>query len=111
MTYKTHEIITLASARPNVHAQALKQGKLSHYNTRITLPDDFDFNGTPPIHIPPMPREPAAPSPRGLGDIIAAFAQPISHLLDRLLGTRLARCSGCQRRRRFLNHLLPFRRR
>lgn len=65
-------------------------------------------------HIPkpaPPPASPAAPTPPpppvGLGDLVERFAQPIARFLDRTIGTHLAGCTACSRRRRYLNHLVP----
>ena len=44
--------------------------------------------------------KPALP---GLGDIVAAVAQPIARAFDRLAGTDLTNCQGCARRKEALN--------
>jgi len=53
--------------------------------------------------IPPPP----APPPRGLGDVVAIFAEPIARASDALLGTHLVGCNSCAERRAALNKLLP----
>ena len=45
--------------------------------------------------------------PRGLGDVVASVAQPIARLIDRVAGTSLASCGGCQQRQNWLNKLWP----
>ena len=42
---------------------------------------------------------------RGLGDWIAAIAQPVAVFFDRLIGTKLSKCQGCTRRHKKLNSL------
>ena len=39
----------------------------------------------------------------GLGDRVAAVAQPIARAIDAVLGTHVAECGGCKRRREALN--------
>lgn len=65
-------------------------------------------------HIPrPAPPPPALaappppPPPVPLGTLVERFVQPIARFLDRTLGTHLAGCSACSRRRQYLNHLVP----
>ena len=45
---------------------------------------------------------------RGLGDAVAAVAQPIARAIDRIAGTDIQHCSGCQRRQQKMNSILPF---
>lgn len=49
-------------------------------------------------------REPRAV---GLGDAVAAVAQPVARILDGALGTDLVNCGGCKSRRAALNRLVP----
>ncbi len=58
---------------------------------------------------PPLPRaHPAAPpKPRGLGDVVALFAEPIARASDAVLGTHLVGCNACAERRAALNKLVP----
>ena len=42
---------------------------------------------------------------RGLGDLVAAVAQPIARAIDAAAGTKLAECGGCKRRREALNRI------
>lgn len=44
-------------------------------------------------------------TPRGLGDVVHAVAQPIARVIDRVAGTKLAECGGCARRRAVLNRI------
>jgi hypothetical protein len=49
-----------------------------------------------------------APLPRrGLGDLVATFAEPIAALSDKHLGTHLVGCNACAQRRAALNRLVP----
>jgi hypothetical protein len=41
----------------------------------------------------------------GLGDLVAAVAQPIARAVDRVAGTNLKGCQGCAKRRETLNRL------
>jgi hypothetical protein len=45
---------------------------------------------------------------RGLGDVVAAVAQPIARAIDRVAGTDIKHCAGCAGRRDSLNRLVPF---
>lgn len=45
----------------------------------------------------------------GLGDVVAAIAMPIARAIDRISGTDLEHCGGCNRRREALNKAVPFR--
>lgn len=47
------------------------------------------------------------PRPFGLGDAVAAVAQPIARALDAVAGTSLAGCQPCKQRRAALNKALP----
>ena len=49
---------------------------------------------------------PPAP-PRGLGDLVALFAEPIARASDAVLGTKLVGCNACAERRAALNKLVP----
>lgn len=42
---------------------------------------------------------------RGLGDAVAAVAQPIARAIDRIAGTDIQHCGGCQKRRNYLNRI------
>ncbi len=42
---------------------------------------------------------------RGLGDLVAAVAQPIARAIDAAAGTKLAECGGCKKRREALNRI------
>lgn len=44
---------------------------------------------------------------RGLGDLVAAVAQPIAKAIDAMAGTDIKNCGGCAKRRDVLNRLLP----
>jgi hypothetical protein len=41
----------------------------------------------------------------GLGDLVAAVAQPIARAIDAAAGTKLAECGGCKKRRAALNRI------
>jgi hypothetical protein len=45
---------------------------------------------------------------RGAGDLVAAIAQPVARVVDRVAHTNLAGCGGCKRRQEILNHAIPF---
>lgn len=58
----------------------------------------------------PLPRAHPAqppPKPRGLGDVVALFAEPIARASDAVLGTHLVGCNACAERRAALNRLIP----
>ncbi len=44
-------------------------------------------------------------APRGLGDLVAAVAQPIARAIDAAAGTKIAECGGCKKRREALNRI------
>ena len=46
-------------------------------------------------------------APFGLGDAVAALANPIARALDATLGTKIVGCGGCAQRQAALNKLLP----
>jgi hypothetical protein len=41
----------------------------------------------------------------GLGDLVAAIAQPIANTIDRLTGTNITNCKGCAQRKETLNKI------
>lgn len=41
----------------------------------------------------------------GLGDLVAAVAQPIASAIDRVAGTQIKACGGCAKRREMLNRV------
>jgi len=43
----------------------------------------------------------------GLGDAVAAIAQPIAKAIDNVAGTNIQGCGGCQQRKEALNKLVP----
>lgn len=45
---------------------------------------------------------------RGLGDVVAAVAQPVAKALDAALGTDIQNCEGCGGRKEWLNEAVPF---
>lgn len=45
---------------------------------------------------------------RGLGDAVAAIAEPIAKASDAVFKTKLKGCSACRKRREMLNTLMPF---
>ncbi len=47
------------------------------------------------------------PQPFGLGDAVAAVAQPIAAKIDALLGTNIKNCGGCKKRQAALNKIVP----
>jgi hypothetical protein len=56
--------------------------------------------------------EPSKPPPlplRGAGDLVALVAKPIARTLDRVAGTRLQDCDGCEARQAWLNERYPLR--
>lgn len=66
------------------------------------------------IHAPhlsaPPPRAAPADKPVGLGDAVAAVAQPIARVLDAVLHTKIANCQPCigpGGRKDKLNQLVP----
>lgn len=45
---------------------------------------------------------------KGLGDLVAKFAEPIAGAVDAVAGTKLKGCAACAKRRQMMNHLVPF---
>lgn len=43
-----------------------------------------------------------------LGDAVAAIAEPIAKISDRVLRTKIKGCSACAKRKDMLNHLIPY---
>ena len=54
----------------------------------------------------PIPRI-SARKYRGLGDVVAAVAQPIARAIDAVAGTDIQHCRGCAARREKLNARFP----
>lgn len=52
-------------------------------------------------------RDRSATKPTGLGDVVAAVAQPIARAIDAALGTKISGCGGCKKRRETLNAKVP----
>ena len=46
---------------------------------------------------------------QGVGDIVAAVAEPIARVIDGAFGTDLANCPGCKARQDWLNKKMPLR--
>ena len=44
--------------------------------------------------------------PLGLGDQVEKIAQPIAKAIDKVAGTNIQGCGGCQKRKEWLNRLL-----
>ena len=44
----------------------------------------------------------------GAGDVVAAIAQPIARVLDKMLGTKIKTCKSCRQRQEMLNYMVPF---
>lgn len=42
----------------------------------------------------------------GLGDAVAAIAQPIARAIDSVAGTNIQQCGGCKKRQEALNKLV-----
>lgn len=53
-------------------------------------------------------QEPAKAKVFGLGDVVAAIAEPIAKASDTVFRTKLKGCSACRKRREMLNTLMPF---
>jgi hypothetical protein len=43
----------------------------------------------------------------GLGDVVAAVAQPIARAIDAVVGTKVEKCGGCAKRKESLNKAFP----
>ena len=61
------------------------------------------WNYTTPVSRDDRPRAKTI----GLGDAVAVVAQPIARAADAVLGTHVAECGGCARRRDGLNSAVP----
>lgn len=60
------------------------------------------------IHRADMMQPPVRQKPTtGLGDVVAALANPIAASVDKLTGSKLVGCQPCGQRKDRLNHLLP----
>lgn len=57
----------------------------------------------------PKPTDPPRPRPHtvGLGDLVAAVAQPIARAIDAVAGTDLQHCQSCAQRKGWLNAKVP----
>lgn len=61
------------------------------------------WNYTTPVSRDDRPRAKTI----GLGDAVAAVAQPIARAADAVLGTDITHCGGCASRRAALNAAVP----
>ncbi len=98
----TQDIANKAFQGSEAHHHALRIGQYGPGRVYLDLPDDFDWSGT---EVPAA--APSAQNSFGLGDAVAALAQPIAKTVDAVAGTNLTRCGGCQRRREKLNQIVP----
>ena len=57
------------------------------------------------IHAPHL--SPGGKRPIGLGDAVAAVAQPIAKAIDRVFNTKVQECGGCKQRQATLNAIMP----
>jgi hypothetical protein len=47
-------------------------------------------------------------APRGLGDVVERFAQPVAKVIDEAFGTDVQNCKSCKEvRKPFLNKIVP----
>jgi len=93
MTFRLEEL--RQSKCPNIWHDMLNAGKFD--GTRVTVPD---AEARRILADCPEPDQ-----IKGLGDMVAAVAQPIAQALDALLGINLANCGGCKDRKEKLNGL------
>lgn len=59
--------------------------------------DSPDWNGVGGVH------ETEIESKLGLGDRVERIAQPIAKVVDKILGTNIQNCTGCRKRKQWLN--------
>ncbi len=60
------------------------------------------------VHRPDLMKPPPLPkATTGLGDVVAAVANPIALLVDKTTGSKLVGCPPCGKRRDALNQLVP----
>lgn len=45
---------------------------------------------------------------KGAGDAVAAVAEPIAAMMDKMFKTKIKGCSACAKRREMLNQYIPF---
>jgi hypothetical protein len=45
---------------------------------------------------------------RGIGDVVAAIANPIAQVTDAVFNTKITGCNSCKDRQNKLNKLIPF---
>ena len=55
----------------------------------------------------PLRFSPPPSAPIGLGDAVAAVAQPIARVVDAVAGTTLVSCAACAARKAALNSAVP----
>jgi hypothetical protein len=94
------EIAAFATNRPESYRRALlAAGAIEDGKLLI----DADVCARIHAEHPPTARK----QHRGLGDVVAAMAQPIAGALDAVLGTDLQNCGGCKERQELLNQKFP----
>ena len=42
---------------------------------------------------------------KGLGDLVETIAQPIAKAIDKIAGTKIQKCGGCKKRKKYLNKI------
>jgi hypothetical protein len=83
----------------NLHEEILK-----------TMPPGFKVGADGKLILPNVrPATPSAESQpmRGLGDVVAAVAQPIARAIDRVAKKNFQNCGGCKARQEKLNKIAP----
>lgn len=45
---------------------------------------------------------------KGLGDVVEVLALPIAKAIDDVFNTDMQHCASCQKRKGFLNRVVPF---
>jgi hypothetical protein len=97
------ELKTVASNRAEGYYDAcIAAGKVTGEFLYLSVKDFADLRAK----YPPIKPE-ARPCCKGLGDAVAIVAQPIARMIDKVAGTDIQHCGGCQRRRNKLNEMFP----
>lgn len=100
MKIQINEIYKMAAKRPEGYAaHVISEGEIVEDYLEIS---NESYEKLRAIY------RPAKPAPIGLGDVVAAVAQPIAKVIDAVAGTNVAGCGGCAKRQAALNAAVPF---
>lgn len=68
-----------------------EEGIIMPHKTKLIVPNDpYEFHKS---------------KNKGLGDLVEKIAQPIAKAIDKIAGTKIQKCGGCKKRKKYLNKI------